>query len=181
MFDRRATLRGPRRQLVFELTDAARLLRSYIESVAVSHGTTRAQWGLLAVVRGHEGVSQAELAAEMGLAPISLARLIDRTQAEGFIERRAHETDRRINRLFLTRRGRAAVDGLDHQREAIAADVLAALDPAEIAAVTQALAKIAAQIRQRNCAVPAGPAAKPNKVSNSGTELKRTRNAQTIA
>ena len=150
MSERHASLRGPRRQLVFDLVETSRLLRSYIESIAADHGTTRAQWGLLAVLRKREGVSQAELAAFMEIAPISLARLIDRTQAEGYIERRAHDRDRRINRLFLTVQGRAAVDRLDRQREEIASTVLAGLDAAGIATTTSSLQRIATQIRARN-------------------------------
>lgn len=148
MSNRHNALRGPRRQLVFDLVETSRLLRGHMESVAVRHGTTRAQWALLARVRRREGVSQADLAAEMEIAPISLARLIDRTQAEGYVERRAHETDRRINRLFLTELGRTVVGSFDQQREEIAAFVLDGLDISAIETATAVLARVASQIRK---------------------------------
>ena len=181
MSDRHAPLRGPRRQLVFDLVETSRLLRSYIEGVATGHGTTRAQWGLLAVLRKREGASQAELAAYMEIAPISLARLIDRTQAEGYIERRAHHTDRRINRLFLTAQGRAAVDRLDRQREEIASHVLAGLDAAEISTATLVLQRVAKQIRTRNLlGSPSVSSNKPQK-SARGDVQKKSREKSRVA
>lgn len=34
-----------RRELVFQLVETSRLLRTYVEQRARQHGTTRAQWG----------------------------------------------------------------------------------------------------------------------------------------
>jgi MarR family transcriptional regulator, transcriptional regulator for hemolysin len=155
--DNRAALRGPRRQLVFELIETARHMRGFMEAVAQRHGTTRAQWGLLGRLRRNEGVSQAELAADMEIAPITLARLIDRTEAQGYIERQPHGTDRRINRLFLTERGRDVVDGLDRQREEIASTVLEGVDDQAVATTIDVLGRIAHQLRRQNtsAALPA--------------------------
>jgi MarR family transcriptional regulator, transcriptional regulator for hemolysin len=150
MSDRRSYERGPRRQLIFQLIETSRLLGGYIEGVAGANGTTRAQWGLLGQLRNNEGVSQAELAAAMGIAPISLTRLIDRTQAQGFIERRPHATDRRINKLFLTKQGRLKVNSLDRQREEIATHVLAGLAGSDIMSTSEILAGIAARAQRQH-------------------------------
>lgn len=155
MTDERAVYRGPRRQLVFELVQAARHMRGFMEAVARQHGTTRAQWSLLGRLRRKEGVSQAELAADMEVAPITLARLIDRTEAQGYIERRAHGRDRRINTLFLTKRGRAVVDGLDRQREEIATFVLEGIDGEAISTTIKVLDRMSRQMRLQNSMAPA--------------------------
>ena len=49
-----------------------------------------------------EGDKQSELAEALDIAPITLARLIDKLDAAGLVERRADPADRRAHRLYLT-------------------------------------------------------------------------------
>ena len=49
-----------------------------------------------------EGVTQSELADLMELEKLTLGRLLDRLEEKEWVERRADELDRRVNRLFLT-------------------------------------------------------------------------------
>lgn len=120
--------RPPRRELVAEMIGASRLLQAYIDTRARKHGTTRAQWSVLARLRRREEISQTELATDLSLRPISLVRLIDDLAERGFVERRLNPKDRRANLLHLTSEGRAFVDGLDPVREEIASTVLAPFD-----------------------------------------------------
>jgi len=145
-----AKTRPRNRELIFQLVEAARHLRNHIELVARGHGTTHAQWGLLARLRRMDGAgpSQIDLAAEMELTPIAVARLIDRTEAQGLIERRAHEHHRRINRLYLTEAGRNAVDGLDFMRGAVAEQALDGVSPDDIAVTLSVIGRIAANTRK---------------------------------
>src|SRR5437667_8214312 len=95
-----------RREVLFQLSDVARTMRTYIDQRAREHGMTRAQWGVLARLERHEGMTQAEMAESLEIQPISLVRLIDRLCLHGLVERRPHPTDRRANRLYLTDKGR---------------------------------------------------------------------------
>jgi MarR family transcriptional regulator, transcriptional regulator for hemolysin len=82
--------------------DVARLLRTRADARARMFGMTRAQWMILVRLESHPGISQNELAALIEVEPITVARLIDRLQTRGFVERRADPADRRIWRLHLT-------------------------------------------------------------------------------
>ena len=53
---------NPRREVLFELSDVARSMRTYIDQCAGEHGMTRAQWGVLARLERQEGMTQAEIA-----------------------------------------------------------------------------------------------------------------------
>jgi DNA-binding MarR family transcriptional regulator len=64
---------------------------------------TRAQFIILARLEHQPGMSQNELAAIAGVAPITVARLVDRLEAQGLVERCTDPKDRRIWRLRLTR------------------------------------------------------------------------------
>ncbi|MBV9117137.1 MAG: MarR family transcriptional regulator, partial [Acetobacteraceae bacterium] len=62
---------------------------------------TRAQWAILIWLERQPGISQKELAELLEVEPITVARLIDRLEARGMVERRPDPRDRRIWRLHL--------------------------------------------------------------------------------
>ncbi len=86
---------------LFLLYDVARLMRTRADQRARHMNMTRAQWVILAWLELEPGLSQNELAALVEVEPITVARLIDRLEARGFVERRADPGDRRIRRLHL--------------------------------------------------------------------------------
>ena len=88
--------------LGFLLHDSARLLRRNFERRAHETGITRAQWSVLANLQRQEGLNQVQLADILDIEPITLARLLDRLESAGWVERRADPNDRRMRRLYLT-------------------------------------------------------------------------------
>ena len=91
------------RDLLFLLHDVARLLRVDADKRARVHGMTRAQWAILIWLERQPGISQKELSEMLEVEPITVARLIDRLEARGMVERRPDPRDRRIWRLHLLR------------------------------------------------------------------------------
>jgi MarR family transcriptional regulator for hemolysin len=84
------------------LPELARRIRRHGDHSARQHRMT---WTQLMIVRRLEqqpGLSQNELAAVVGVAPITVARLIDRIEALGLVKRHEDPTDRRIRRLRVT-------------------------------------------------------------------------------
>lgn len=57
---------------------------------------------MLAHLSRNEGIHQGGLAEILEVEPITLARMLDRLEAAGFVERRLDPTDRRLKRLHLT-------------------------------------------------------------------------------
>jgi len=100
------------REIAFNISDVARLLKTYADQRARDLGMTRAQWAVLARVERSEGLKQCELADTLDLQPITLTRLIDRLCDSGLIERRSDPNDRRAKRLYLTPAARPVLDGL---------------------------------------------------------------------
>lgn len=131
-----------RREFMFQMVETARLMRNHVDQRAREHGTTRAQWGVLARLRRQEGLNQAALAEQMDLQPISLARLLDRLQAQGLIERREDPSDRRAYRLYLAPEGRKLVDELDAVRTQIADELLGDVTDKALLAALDLLAAI---------------------------------------
>ncbi len=93
----------------FLLHDCARLRRGLIDETFKPLNVTRSQAWLLAYLSRSDGATQSELAEQMNLGKVAVGGLIDRLEASGMIERRAHPTDRRVNNIFLTEQGRNVV------------------------------------------------------------------------
>src|ERR1700724_392037 len=95
----------------FLVHDVSRLIKRRFERRARQMGVpiTRQQAAVVLNIAGNEGVSQAELAAWLGIEPIALVRMLDKLHEEGLVERRAHPTDRRVRTLWLTPAARPVV------------------------------------------------------------------------
>lgn len=88
--------------LPFVLHDVARLMRTRFDQRARRMwGMTRAQCVILMKLEHQPGLCQTELAALLEVEPITVARLIDRLEANGLVERRPDPSDRRMHRLHL--------------------------------------------------------------------------------
>ncbi|CAN5806638.1 hypothetical protein BH09PSE5_BH09PSE5_45380 [soil metagenome] len=103
---------------------------------------TSRQLALLVSISSSPGVSQAEIAQQIGLDPNTCSDLVARTLAKKLIRRERSEVDGRVYRLFLTTAGigvvRAAVPRTDEYRDAVARN----LKPAETEKLVKLLRKL---------------------------------------
>src|SRR6516162_10963414 len=127
------------RDLMFLLHDVARLLRVDADKRARAHGMTRAQWGILIWLERQPGLSQKELSEILEVEPITVARLIDRLEARGMVERRPDPKDRRIWRLHLCPPAFLVTREINQQRTAMAAMVTDGIDEDSLTIMTEAL------------------------------------------
>ncbi len=115
------------RSFGFVLHDIARLLRKRYEQRARSLGVTRAQWQVLAHLQRHEGINQSGLADLLELEPITLARLVDRMEQAGLVQRRDDPADRRAHRLYLTARAAPLLERSRVVGDAVRAEAFAGI------------------------------------------------------
>ena len=87
--------------------------------------------------------SQLALASHLGIDRTVMTYVIDELEEAGLVERRPNPDDRRQRRIVATPRGREAVSALCQRATEAENAVLAALDPAERAAVRRLLSKAA--------------------------------------
>jgi len=116
------------RDLLIVLNDVARLLRTRFDQRARAYGMTRAQWIILARLDRQPGMSQNELATICEVDPITVARLVDRLEARGMVERRADPTDRRVRRLHLLPAARPLIGEIMRYRAQGEAEITEGLD-----------------------------------------------------
>lgn len=130
------------RDLLFLLNDVARLLRVDADKRARQHGMTRAQWAILIWLERQPGISQKELSEILEVEPISVARLIDRLESRGMVERRPDPRDRRIWRLHLMAPAHDALAEIDFQRAEMTRMVTAGISEDSIESMTETLMRM---------------------------------------
>lgn len=98
------------RNLGFLLGDVARLTRTAFDRRVESLKLTRSQWWVLTYVYRDQGLTQSELAYNLEIGKVALGNLVDRLEANGWAERRADRKDRRVNRIYLTRKAKPILE-----------------------------------------------------------------------
>jgi DNA-binding MarR family transcriptional regulator len=111
----------------FLVADVARLMRRAFQARLEGASLTYAQARALVWLAREQGLRQVDLAEQLEIQPITLARLIDQLAAAGLVERRADPADRRAYRLFLTRAAAPRVAEIRAIGDAIRDEALAGL------------------------------------------------------
>ena len=124
------------------IADVARLLRTAFDRRVRTLGITRAQWLVLTRLHRHPGVSQSELADIMEVERASAGRMIDRLEANGWVERRAQDGDRRVKRVYLTPEAERVHRRIWRVAEATVDDALADLSAREGAQLRALLGRV---------------------------------------
>lgn len=127
------------RDLLFLLHTVARLLRVDADKRARQHGMTRAQWGILFWLERQPGISQKELSEILEVEPITVARLVDRLEGRGMVERRPDPRDRRIWRLHLLPPARDVLHEIDRERADMTRILTRGMDEEALETMTDAL------------------------------------------
>jgi MarR family transcriptional regulator for hemolysin len=139
---------SPAREFVFAMHDVARLLRTLADQRARALNMTRAQWSVLKRLEMKEGVKQAELAQQLDLQPITLARLVDKLAKLGLVERRDDPNDRRANRLYLTEKAAPVLERLNALGETLVGQALEGFDAFEIAVLGKSMERIRINLKR---------------------------------
>jgi MarR family transcriptional regulator for hemolysin len=101
VFDLNPIRMNPLRSFGFLLKDVSRLYVQRFEQRAGALGLTLPQCKALVYLAQREGISQAQLSALADIEPMSLVRILDRMESDGWLERRSDPADRRARRLYL--------------------------------------------------------------------------------
>jgi MarR family transcriptional regulator, transcriptional regulator for hemolysin len=124
------------------LSDVARHIRTYADSEAQSLGLTRAQLVILARLELQPDVSQNELAGITEVTATTIARLIDRLEELGLVERAHDPADRRVWRLRLTPAAASLMREIDDFRARLDKALTAGISPAVLKATVKGLRKM---------------------------------------
>jgi MarR family transcriptional regulator, transcriptional regulator for hemolysin len=126
-------------RLGFLVHDVSRLRRRVVDRALKPLGVTRSQWWVLAFLSRSDGMSHVALADELDLGKVALGQLIDRLEKTGFVSRRPDEDDRRVKRIYLTRRSHALIAQIRDNVSVTEKEILEKIDEADLKATVRAL------------------------------------------
>ena len=107
-----------------------------------ARGLTPEQGFVLGHLVQHPGAIQREIAVATRTSAASVTSLLQGLQRRGLIERRTEDGDERSKKVYATRSGTELIAGLGEAMHAADETILAALDPAERAALDALVRKI---------------------------------------
>lgn len=134
------------RDMFLLIHDVARLTRVEADRRARRMGMTRAQWGIIRRLASQPGRSQKELADILEVEPITVARMLDRLEAAGMVERRADGQDRRIWRLHLLPPAMKVLKDINDELQALADFIGTGVTPEQREVMVNGLLRMKANV-----------------------------------
>lgn len=113
-------------------------------------GVTRVQWIALYYLGKEEYISQKELAKKMKVKESSIARLIDRMERDGLVERIRNQQDKRFINLSLTAKGKELTIKLLPEGKVFQDLLYKNISDEEIKNFTMILAKMVNNVKEDN-------------------------------
>jgi DNA-binding MarR family transcriptional regulator len=137
-------VREPRRTIGLRLSALARVLRNNFDREVSALNVTRSQWAMIAVVSRRPGATQRLIAEALEMSEASAGRLIDRLCADGLLERRERNDDRRARAIYLSSAAEPMLDKLQGFANEVEDRLLRGFSAEEIARLEDYLDRIAA-------------------------------------
>jgi len=138
------------RILGFVLHETARLYGKRFDQKARAFGLSRAQCHVLFCINLDEGQNQARIAENLEMEPISLARLIDRMEEAGWVERRPDSNDRRARLLYLTPKVKPVFERMIAVGTETRAEAQAGMSAAEREKLIDLLLRVRGNLSEKN-------------------------------
>ena len=126
------------------LLDTARLACSLYDRAlrAQLPGMTLGRCAVLIQLAQHQGFNQAALAQILDIRPITLVRLLDRLEADGFVERIPDPDDRRAHVLALTAKALPIIESIHDLNRKACGDLQLGISEAEASQLRALLSRI---------------------------------------
>jgi DNA-binding MarR family transcriptional regulator len=136
------------RNFGFLIKDIGRLYTKLFEYQADHLSITLAEAKVLTCLSRNANLNQVQLAELSGVEPMSLVRILDRMEADNWIERRPHPTDRRARQLHLKDKAQSALDQIWKLSGQIRAQALAEFSSDERNALVELLERVHAKMSE---------------------------------
>jgi DNA-binding MarR family transcriptional regulator len=140
------------------------LIERHVRQHLRAFGATLPRFDLLSQLdRAPAGLAMGDLSRRLMVTNGNVTGLIDRMVAEGLVERRTAQADRRIQLVRLTRAGKTAFDKMTPAHESWIASMMASLSRPEMARLYILLAKLKASVERAEGPVARRPRRKVTK------------------
>lgn len=135
--------------IIGRLQSAARLTRTALAEQLLGHGLYAGQDKIMLALDQENGLTPTELADRLGVRPPTITKTINRLAAQGFLEKRASETDARRAHVYLTESGADAIRTIEKSVRRTEKQALKNLDKKEQKTLARLLARIEANLSRK--------------------------------
>lgn len=130
------------------LHSAARLSRTALASRLLAHGFYAGQDQIMLALHRQDGQTPGQLASLIGVRPPTITKTINRLQAQGFLDKKASETDARQAYVSLTDTGREAIRAIERSVRKTEKVAFKGFDKKDQKALTKLLSRIEANLSE---------------------------------
>ena len=120
----------------------ARMMRTILATRLLEHGLYAGQDAVLLKLAEEDGLPPGILAQRLGVRPPTITKTITRLQNQGFVVKKASETDQRQSHVYLTPQGIEAIRIIEKSIKKTEKDMLKGLDKKERKAFLKMLVRI---------------------------------------
>ncbi len=124
------------------LSSAARLSRTALAARLLAHGFYAGQDQVMIALDREDGQTPGQLATRLGVRPPTVTKTINRLQSQGYVEKRASDTDARQANVYLTDEGRGAIKAIEKAVRKTEKQALKGLDKKEQKTLLKLLGRI---------------------------------------
>jgi DNA-binding MarR family transcriptional regulator len=134
-----------------------RLYNAVEQRVRAATGVAAGHFELLRYVRDHPGARVADLASAFAIGVGTTSKIVDRLEAQDWVERRPNPANRRSSLLALTPAGESAVARAEPAWQAAIKEILrGAVTSDELTALARGLDALHSDLERRNLGLPTG-------------------------
>jgi DNA-binding MarR family transcriptional regulator len=117
--------------VLYRLQSVARLSRTVLATRLLEQGLYAGQDAVMLQLAAEDGLTPGVLAQRLGVRPPTITKTIARLQGQGFVAKRASETDQRQSHVYLTQTGLETIKAIEKSIRKTDKDVLKGLDKKE--------------------------------------------------
>lgn len=133
----------------FLLSETARIWRTRLDQRLRPLGLSQAKWQVLVHLNmARSELTQKELSERLCIEGPSLVRLLDRMEADGWVERRAAPNDRRAKTIHHTAKAADIVREIKQIAASLRNELLADISPQELALASEVMQRIKQRAEQ---------------------------------
>jgi MarR family transcriptional regulator for hemolysin len=133
------------------LHGTARAWRLKLDERLKPMGLSQAKWRtLLHLSLAGDALTQAEIAARLGVEQPSVVTLLHRLEKEGWIIRRGSSHDRRCKMVFLGRRAQRVISQINAAAEKLRCELLENVSAADLRTCVRVLTQICKKAEKKN-------------------------------